>query len=106
MTTYVITRHAAASDFVARKGFSGAQVVAHAADDFWAGLKIGDVVVGTLPIHLAARACEITGSPFGFLEVNVPADARGRELSLEEMERFGATISWWSIQAAQPPKSE
>ena len=106
MTTYVITRHAAASEFLARKGFSGARVIAHAADDFWVGLRPGDCVVGTLPMHLAQRACEATRNPFGFLSVNPPPDKRGAELTLAEMEAFGAEVSWFNVEAANPPKSE
>lgn len=106
MTAYVISRHTAAVEFLARKGFDGAVVVKHAADDFWSGLKSGDVVVGTLPIALAARACEKTGNPFGFLEVETPPDKRGAELTLDEMIAFKARLSWWNIEAAQPPKSE
>ena len=106
MTTFVISRHAAAVDFLAQRGFAGAEVVAHADDDFWSGLTPGDRVVGTLPMNLAARACAATGNPFGFLAVETPPEARGKELSLEDMLAFKASIDWYMVEAANPPKSE
>ena len=106
MTTFIVTRHAAAAEFAASRGFGDAKVVAHAGDEFWSGLQSGDCVVGTLPLHLAARACAATGNPFGFLGLDVPPEMRGKELSLDDMLRCKASIEWFRVEAAQPPKSE
>jgi len=74
-------------------------------DSFWASLRKGDLVIGTLPMHLAAQACEITGKPFGFFSMFVPPEERGNELTVKDMESFGAEISWFEVAGMTAPKA-
>ena len=102
---YIISRHPAAQQWIREQGYSSAKLVHHVDDEFWLGLQEGDVVVGTLPIHLAAKACTLTGNSFGFLSLFIPQNVRDRneELSLEQMKEFGAAIGWYKIEETDGP---
>lgn len=63
-----------------------------------AQINAGDVVVGTLPIHLAYAICE-RGAEFIFLALNPASVAqRGKDFSLAEMEKMGVSVTQFSIQ--------
>lgn len=51
----------------------------------------GDVVIGTLPLALAAACCA-AGAEVLSLCFAIPAAARGRELSTDEMRSYGACL--------------
>lgn len=85
--TYFITRHQGAKDWAARKGFD-AQIVEHFDVKT---IEKGDVVLGTLPIHLAAEIWDRQGRYF-HLVLNIPADLRGVEITADKMEELGATL--------------
>ena len=93
MTTYFVSRHAGAVEWAALHGFNSVEVVAHFDPSV---ISVGDVVIGTLPVHLAAEVCA-NGGEYHHLVMNIPADARGRELSAEDMESFGATVHRYTI---------
>jgi len=52
----------------------------------------GNVIIGTLPINLAVLAKE-----YWHLSMNVPAEKRGQELTLEDMESFDCKIEQYRI---------
>ncbi len=99
---YLVSRHAGASEWAQRQGLN-ATVVAHADEQFWNGLEQGDVCIGTLPMHLAARANTVTGQPFGFFSMVVPAELRGQELTADDMETCNASIQWFEVSASTAP---
>jgi len=88
MASYFVTRHPGAIAWAARRGIK-ARPVAHL--DI-ARVRPGDVVIGTLPVGIAAEVCA-RGARFLALELDVPPEHRGRELTPDEMERFGARLS-------------
>ena len=99
MTTYLITRHPAAEKWVKKRLSDEVLVVPHADEEFWAGLTNKDSVVGTLPIHLAAKAVLITRHAFGFITMSVPPELRGKELTVEQMESVcSAELSWFMVE--------
>ena len=51
----------------------------------------GDIVCGVLPVHLMARINQL-GARVAVIEMDVPADLRGRELSPEELDAVGARL--------------
>lgn len=63
-------------------------VVAHADP---AGVA-GNRVIGVLPFHLAALAAE-----YWNLDISVPAEARGKELTCADMERYGARLTRYVV---------
>lgn len=88
MTTWLVTRHASTIEWARRRGFIGAadKVVASlAARD----VRRGDVVIGTLPVHLAAEVCA-NGGRYLHIAMDVPPEQYGKELSPEDMEACGA----------------
>ncbi len=94
--TYFITRHPGALDWVAGQGVAVDRVLAHLEVD---RVRPGDTVIGTLPVHLAARVCE-RGARYLHLALEIPAEARGRELSAAELEAFGARLEEYRILRA------
>ncbi len=96
MTTYFVSRHAGAVEWAERNGFNSVVVSAHFDT---AVVNDGDKVIGTLPVHLAAEVCE-KGGQYHHLILNLPADARGQEISADAMEAYGATVEQFIITRA------
>jgi len=59
----------------------------------------GDIVAGTLPVHLAAQVCG-RGARYLHLSVAVPEHARGGELDVEDLMRYGARLAAFDVTAA------
>lgn len=88
MTTWLVTRHAGALEWAQRRGIIGEadKVVASlAARD----VRRGDVVIGTLPVHLAAEVCA-NGARYLHIAMDVPPEQYGKELSPDDMDACGA----------------
>ncbi|MDW8324914.1 MAG: CRISPR-associated protein Csx16, partial [Burkholderiales bacterium] len=58
MTTWFVSRHPGAIKWAARKGIRVDRQVDHLDVDV---VQAGDVVIGTLPVHLAAEVCARPG---------------------------------------------
>lgn len=95
MTTWFVTRHPGAVEWAARQGLHIDRHVAHLAPT---SIAPGDTVIGVLPVNLAARICE-RGAHYLNLSLDLPAEARGRELSADELERFGARLEAFEVRA-------
>ncbi len=94
MTTWFVSRHPGAIAWAARQGLAVDRQVTHL--DL-AEIKADDTVIGTLPIHLAAEVCA-RGARFFNLSLDLPPEVRGRELSADDLERFGARIEPYDIR--------
>ncbi len=93
MTSYFVTRHKGAVQWARKKGIE-AEHVAH----FDAGLvHEGDNVLGTLPVSIVADICARGGRYF-HLSLDIPADERGKELTLQDMEKFGAVLEEFDVR--------
>ncbi|MCB1658372.1 MAG: CRISPR-associated protein Csx16 [Moraxellaceae bacterium] len=88
MTVYLVTRHAGAKQWAALQGLVCDVCVPHLDPVL---VKAGDVVMGTLPINLAAIVCE-QGGRYLHLSLELPLAARGKELSPQDLERYGAKL--------------
>jgi len=93
MTTYFVTRHEGARRWAERRGLRVDQVVRHLDP---AEVHPGDVVIGTLPVHLVAEVNE-RGGRYLHLTIDLPPEARGRELTAEDMDRFGARLEEFEV---------
>jgi hypothetical protein len=84
----IVTRHAGLVTFLRRLGYTG-PVVEHAtAEDVRRR-----VVIGVLPLHLAAEAAAV-----GSVVMELPREKRGQELSVEEVEEFFDRIDWFVVR--------
>ena len=95
MTTFFVTRHPGAVEWAERHDLKVDRWVEHLDS---AAVAAGDIVIGTLPVHVAAEVCA-RGARYLHLVVDVPASHRGRELSADELERFGADLRGYRVLA-------
>ena len=92
-TTWFVTRHEGAKEWARRRGIR-ARFVDHLDVE---AIRLGDVVMGVLPVSLAAEVCD-RGARFFHLSVEVPPELRGRELTADEMERLGAELIEYEVR--------
>ena len=91
---YFVSRHAGAIDWARRHPWGlRARHISHL--DL-AEIRPGDVVIGILPVHLAAQVCA-RGARYFHLCLNVGANQRGRELSADLMYAAGAELVPYTI---------
>ena len=88
MATYFVTRHAGAKQWAALQGIACDVCVPHLDPVL---VKEGDVVIGTLPINLAAIVCE-QGGCYLHLSLELPLEARGKELGACDLLKYGAKL--------------
>lgn len=98
MTTWFVTRHPGAVAWAQRRGLAVDRQLAHLAPE---QIAPGDTVIGTLPVNLVARVCA-RGGRYLHLSLDLPAEARGRELTADELERYGARLEAYVVQPATP----
>ncbi|MFB4203574.1 hypothetical protein KBTX_03424 [wastewater metagenome] len=99
MTTWIVSRHPGAIEWLARRGFGAGHHVAHLDP---ARPAKGDTVVGTLPVPLIARLTE-RGVDYLHLTIPVPAERRGTELSADELEHLGACLQRFAAKRIPVP---
>ncbi len=94
MSIYFVTRHAGARDWAESEGIAVDQFIEHL--DL-AEVHAGDVIIGSLPVNLAAEVCA-RGARYRHLSLDLPADARGIELTAEAMRRYGARVEEYRVE--------
>ncbi len=94
MTTYFVTRHPGALAWANRQGLMIDRVVTHLDP---AQIRPGDQVIGTLPIHLVSQICA-QGARFFHLTLNLPPEARGQELSADDLEHYQAGLEEYYVE--------
>lgn len=97
--TFFLSRHPGAVEWARRQGLAVDHWLAHL--DV-AQVQPGDTVIGTLPIHLAARVCA-RGGRYLHLSLDVPPEWRGRELTADELERAGARLEGFRVLPDDAP---
>lgn len=93
MTTFFISRHPGAREWAAEEGIVVDRQIAHLDTEI---IQPGDVVIGTLPVNLAARVCQ-RGGRYLHLSLELPPDWRGRELSADDLRQIGAQVQEYRI---------
>ncbi len=86
--TFFVTRHSGAVEWATRQGIAIDRAVEHLDPR---EIRPGDVVIGTLPVHLASEVCA-RGARYLHLAMELPVELRGRELTADELDRWGARI--------------
>ncbi len=94
--TLFITRHPGAREWARRHGHHDAILLDHLDPATIASLGPGDRVLGTLPVHIAGEVCRL-GARYFHLSIDIPPEARGRNLGAEEMEAFGARLEEYRV---------
>jgi CRISPR-associated protein Csx16 len=83
----LVTGHHGAVEWARRRGL----VVEYVPHLDPARVAPGQIVIGTLPAHLAAEVCAL-GGRYYHLAMDIPADQRRRDYTPEEMDGFGARL--------------
>ncbi|NCA70643.1 MAG: CRISPR-associated protein Csx16 [Sphingobacteriia bacterium] len=94
MTTYFVSRHPGARDWAAEEGIAVDAVIDHLDP---AIIAPGDILIGSLPVNLAAEVCT-RGARYLNLSLDLTAALRGVELSAEQMRACGARVEEYRIQ--------
>ncbi|MBF0152727.1 MAG: CRISPR-associated protein Csx16 [Magnetococcales bacterium] len=97
MTIYFVSRHPGAVAWAHDNGVAADVRVEHLDPEI---IQAGDMVIGSLPVNLAARICH-RGARYLHLSLELPSAWRGRELTKEEMTACGARIEEYRIEDKQ-----
>ena len=100
MTTWFITRHPGARQWAERQGL---HIDRHEAHLDPADVQSGDTVIGTLPVQLAAEICA-RGARYLHLSINLPAAARGKDLSADELKHYQARLEAFHVKKETEPQ--
>jgi CRISPR-associated protein Csx16 len=93
MAVYFISRHIGAIEWAKQQCLEIDQWVEHLSLQ---DIRPGDIVVGSLPIHLVAQL-NVSGARYLHLTIKLPASKRGQELSTKELEEFGACLTEFDV---------
>lgn len=85
----IVARHAGAVEWLNAHGVSG-EVVSHISDP---SILEGRIVVGILPLNLAAKAAEVWSVDLP----NLAAEMRGKELTPVQMDEAGAVLRKYRV---------
>ena len=96
MIQVIVTRHQALVEYLRCKNAVAVdvEVIAHITSPEQVA---GKVVAGVLPLHLAAAAEAIVN-----VQLNLPPDLRGVELTLEQVEQYAAGIQAYRVEELDP----
>lgn len=97
MTTWFVSRHPGALDWMQRHSVMFDCHVAHLDIE---SIITGDTVIGSLPVNLAAEICA-RGAEYWHLSLRLAEQDRGRELSAEEMQSYDATLEHYDVRKSQ-----
>ncbi|MFN7695640.1 MAG: CRISPR-associated protein Csx16 [Burkholderiales bacterium] len=103
MPTYFVTRHEGARFWARHFAAKGLlpEPVHHVVEHLDPSqLQRGDVVMGTLPIHLVAELHR-RGVRYWSLDMTIPLELRGKDLSGTQMVALGATLTQYQVKTVQ-----
>lgn len=85
----LVTRHEALVEYFSNMGITFDKVITHAtAEDV-----TGNDVYGVLPLRLASFTNTVTS-----IDMNLPAEMRGKELSLTDIETYFTGMSTYKVE--------
>ena len=85
----LVTRHEALVEYFKELGIKFDKVISHATEED----VRGNDVYGVLPLHLASLANTVTT-----IDMNLPVEMRGKELSLEDIKKYLVDISTYKVE--------
>lgn len=91
---YLVSRHPGAIRWCQQQSFAIDSILSHLDP---ALIAEKDIVIGTLPINLAAEIQE-KGARYIHLSLRVPYELRGVELTSEKLDEINASLQEYSIK--------
>ncbi len=95
MTTYLVTRHQGAVEWINYMGHDYDSHLSHLHD--MESLQSGDTVIGSLPINMVAELCE-RGVNYLHLSLRIPEELRGKELTGEQLANLDAKLERFEVK--------
>ena len=95
MSVYFVSRHPGALQWAAQEGIAVDARISHLDTGI---IQAGDIVIGSLPVNLAAEVCA-RGARYLHLSLAVPPELRGQELSADDLRRLGASLREFRVVA-------
>lgn len=92
-SVWLVSRHAGAVEWAARQGLKVDHLVDHLEPQ---QVEAGDIVIGSLPVHLVAEVCQ-RGGRYMHLSIDLPAELRGMELSADQLEQCHARLEAFGV---------
>lgn len=94
MMVVIVTRHKALLEYILEQIGS---LAGH--EDTWVQTHVSDpqeirgkIVIGVLPLHLAAEAAEVWEYP-----MDIPKELRGQELTLEQVRQYARPLRKYKV---------
>lgn len=85
----LVTRHQVLIEYFKEANIEFDKVISHATEEE----VRGNDVYGVLPLRLASLANTVTT-----IDIDIPAEMRGKELSLEDIKKYGVNISTYKVE--------
>lgn len=85
----LVTRHEALVEYFKELGIKFDKVISHATEED----VCGNDVYGVLPLRLASFTNTVTS-----IDMNIPAEMRGKELSLTDIETYFTGMSTYQVK--------
>ena len=99
---WFISRHPGAWKWFCATGNRGRWQVTHPVSHIDpVDISTGDIVIGTLPIQLAAEICD-KGAEYWHLTLALGENQRGKELSYDDMIAASASVEQYHIRRLSP----
>jgi CRISPR-associated protein Csx16 len=95
---WLVSRHPGAIEWVKSQESSIDHEVTHLSVEAYP--KSGDIVIGSLPVHVIAKLNE-QGIRFFHIQVNIPAELRGQELTKKQLESLGGSLQEYQVSAVK-----
>jgi CRISPR-associated protein Csx16 len=93
MAVYFVSRHQCAVEWIKRQSVEIDFFIEHLDGH---QITSSDTVIGTLPLHRAAKVCQL-GARYINLTMDIPAERRGKELTVELMDQFHARLESYLV---------
>lgn len=90
MSNIFITRHKGAQEWLKLQNID-AELIEHFTTATLLTIKAGDKVMGILPVDIIAQICN-QGAQFHHLQMEMPPELRGQEISCSKMIELGAKL--------------
>lgn len=95
MSTFFVSRHSGARAWAQEQGLAVDSL--HFVENFTPDMvSEGDMVIGTLPVHLIAQICR-KGARYQHLSMEIPPEMRGKELDFTQMAACNARLEEYDV---------